>query len=309
MDIAPFTVATVQTSPVFLDPVATVDKACALIAEAARAGAKLVAFPEAFVAGYPDWVWVLPPGTRKPELDAMNRRLHAAAVTVPDAHTERLCKAAKAAKVHVSICIHERNSEASGASLFNTLLLIDDGGRVLGRHRKLVPTGAERLVWARGDGRSLRGYESPVGRLGGLLCWENFMPLARQALYEQGVQLHLAPTWDSSPGWLVSMQHIAKEGGMFVVSSCMALRMDELPDDLPFKDLYPQDREWVNKGNSCIVDPKGRIIAGPLCEEQGILYAEIDLGLIAEWKWMFDAAGHYARRDVFEFRTPLTPKD
>ena len=301
METAPVTVAVVQTSPVFLDPVATVDKACALIAEAAAAGARLVVFPEAFVAGYPDWVWVLPPGAKKPLLDKMNRALVGASVSVPDTHTDRLCRAAKAAKVYVAIGVHERNSEASGASLFNTLLFIDDQGRLLGKHRKLMPTGAERMVWAQGDGSSLRAYDTSIGRLGGLLCWENYMPLARQALYERGVQIHVAPTWDSSPGWSISMQHIAKEGGMFVLSCCQAVRMDEIPDALPFKEFYPAGREWVNKGNSCIIDPKGNIIAGPLCEEQGILYAEIDLGLIDEWKWMFDAAGHYARRDVFHF--------
>jgi nitrilase len=301
MEKPAFTVALVQDSPVFLDPVATVDKACKLITEAAKVGASLILFPEAFVAGYPDWVWLLPPGTKKPLLDEMNRSLLATAVSLPDTHTDRLRKAAKAAKIQVAIGVHERNSEASGASLYNTLLFIDERGELMGKHRKLMPTGAERLVWAQGDGSTLSAYDTGLGRIGGLICWENYMPLARQALYQQGVQLHLAPTWDSSPGWQVSMQHIAKEGGMFVLSCCMALRVDEIPDRYAFKSLYPEGREWVNKGNSCVVDPKGNIIAGPLCEEQGIIYAEIDLGLIGEWKWMFDAAGHYARPDLFRF--------
>jgi nitrilase len=301
---APFTVAVVQAAPVFLDLPASLDRACALIAEAAGAGARLVLFPEAYLPGYPDWVWVAPPGSQKPIHNAMNRALMANAVTVPDANTRQLCQAARKAKVIVAMGLHERNTEASGASLYNTLLVIDARGEIIARHRKLMPTGGERLVWAQGDGSSLRVQETDLGRLGGLICWENFMPLARQALYNQGEQIHLAPTWDSSDGWRGSMQHIAREGGMFVLSCCMALRMDELPDSLPFKALYPEDKTWVNRGGSCIVDPLGKIIAGPLLEAQGILTAELDLGLIAEWKWMFDAAGHYARPDVFRFSVP-----
>ena len=301
---APFTVAVVQAASVFLDLPASVEKACALIAEAAAGGARLILFPEAFLPGYPDWVWVAPPGTQKPIHNAMNRALRENAVTVPDGNTQRLCQAARKAKVMVAMGLHERNTEASGASLYNTLLLIDARGEIIARHRKLMPTGGERLVWAQGDGSSLRVHDTPLGRVGGLICWENFMPLARQALYNQGEQIHLAPTWDSSDGWRGSMQHIAREGGMFVLSSCMALRMDELPDSLPFKALYPEGKTWVNRGGSCIVDPLGKIIAGPLMEAQGILTAELDLGLIAEWKWMFDAAGHYARPDVFRFSVP-----
>lgn len=301
---APFTVAAVQAAPVFLDLPASVDKACALIAEAAAGGARLVLFPEAFLPGYPDWVWVAPPGTQKPVHDAMNRALRESAVTIPDANTRRLCQAARKAKVMVAMGLHERNTEASGASLYNTLLVVDAAGEIIGRHRKLMPTGGERLVWGQGDGSTLRVVDTPLGRVGGLICWENFMPLARQALYNQGEQLHLAPTWDSSDGWRISMRHIAREGGMFVVSCCMALRMDELPDDLPFKGLYPVGKTWVNKGGSCIVDPLGRFIAEPLLEAEGIVTAEIDLGLIAEWKWLFDAAGHYARPDVFRFSVP-----
>ncbi len=302
MSTAHFKVAAVQASPVFLDQKATVDKACELIAEAAREGARLVVFPEAFVAGYPDWVWVVPPGSQKAILDEMGGLLMESAVSIPDKTTQRLCRAAKAAKIHVAIGVHERNTEASHGSLYNTLLLIDENGELMGKHRKLIPTGAERMVWAQGDGSTLRVHETSLGRLGGLLCWENYMPLARQALYAKGVQLHLAPTWDSSEGWLLSMQHIAKEGGMFVINCCMALRMDEIPDRFPFKSLYPPEKDWINRGNSCVVDPMGKIIAGPLSQEQATLYAEIDLAQISTWKRMFDAAGHYARPDVFEFR-------
>jgi nitrilase len=246
-------------------------------------------------------VWVVPPGAKKPLLDEMNATLLANSVSIPDDTTGRLCRAAKKSKIHVTIGVHERNTEASGGSLYNTLLFIDADGNVMGKHRKLMPTGAERLVWAQGDGSTLDVFDTPFGKLSGLLCWENFMPLARNAVYAKGAQIHVAPTWDSSDGWLVTMQHIAKEGGMFVISCCMAIHIDEIPDRYEFKSLYPKGKEWVNKGNSCIVNPKGQIIAGPLSEKQDILYADIDLREIAEWKWLFDVSGHYARPDVFKF--------
>jgi nitrilase len=299
MGSSPFTVAAVQASSVFLDTQATTDKACTLIAEAAKAGARLVVFPEAFISAYPDWVWLVPPATKRPLLNEMNRLLLESAVTIPDATTGQLCRAARSAKAHVAIGVHERNTEASGSSLYNTLLYIDDKGEVMGKHRKLMPTGAERLVWAQGDGSTLEAYDTPFGKLGGLLCWENFMPLARYAMYAMGVQVYVAPTWDASDGWLVTMRHIAKEGGMFVVGCCQSIHVDEIPDRFEYKTLYPKGKEWVNRGNSCIVNPKGEFIAGPLAERQEILYAEIDLSQIAEWKWLFDATGHYARPDVF----------
>jgi nitrilase len=307
MNPAPFTVAAVQASPVFLDTKATTEKACELIAEAAKAGARLVVFPETFIPCYPDWVWVTPPGAKGAILSEMNAALLDHSVTIPGETTRRLCRAAKAAKVHVAIGVNERNVEASGGSVYNTLLYLDERGEVMGRHRKLMPTAAERLSWAQGDGSTLKVYDTPFGKLGGLICWENFMPLARMALYSLGVQVYVAPTWDSSDSWLVSMQHIAKEGGMFVVGCCQAIRMDEIPDRYEFKSLYPEGREWVNRGNSCVVGPKGQLIAGPIAEKQEILYAEIDLGQIGEWKWKFDPAGHYARPDVFRFAVNRSP--
>lgn len=307
MSKARFTVAAVQASPVFLDPKATAEKACDLIAESARAGARLVVFPEAFIPAYPDWTWVVPPGTKRAILDEMNTLLIENSVTIPDDTTRLLCRAAKSSKVHVAIGVQERNAEASGSTLYNTLLYIDDKGEVLGKHRKLMPTAAERLVWGQGDGSTLNVYDTPFGKLSGLLCWENFMPLARNAMYAMGAQIHVAPTWDSSDGWLVTMQHIAKEGGMFVVGCCQAIRIDEIPDRFEFKSLYPEGKEWINRGNSCVVNPRGEIIAGPIPESQEILYAEIDLGQIAKWKWLFDATGHYARPDVFKFGVNRSP--
>jgi nitrilase len=296
----PILVAAVQAAPVFLDKKKTVEKACALIAEAARNGAQLVVFPETFISGYPDWVWVVPNSNRA-VLDELYYLLIENAVTIPDAATRLLCQAAKAAGINVVMGIHERNAEASGASLYNTLLYINTKGEILGRHRKLIPTGGERLIWAGGDGTTMKAFQTTVGKMGGLICWENYMPLARQAMYEQGVQIHVAPTWDSSENWLQSLRHIAREGGMFVIGCCTALRMSDIPDRYEFKKFYPEGKDWINPGNSCIIDPKGNYLAGPVKASEEILYAEIDYRLIAAAKRMFDAAGHYARPDVFNF--------
>ncbi|MEN8243004.1 MAG: carbon-nitrogen hydrolase family protein [Chloroflexota bacterium] len=295
-----FKVAAAQHAPVFLDREASVQKACDLILEAGRQDAKLVVFPEAFISGYPDWVWLVPNGNSG-MLDELYQRLVANAVSIPDGSTRQLCEAAKEAGVYVAIGVHEKNTEASGATLFNTLLYLDDQGTIIGKHRKLMPTGGERLVWGQGDGSTLPVFETSFGKLGGLLCWENYMPLARQAMYLGGAQVYAAPTWDSSEQWLLSMQHIAREGGMFVINVCQALKMDDIPDDYVFKKLYSGDREWINSGNSCIIGPRGDIIAGPLTEKQELLYAEIDIGQIPAAKRMFDVTGHYSRPDVFKF--------
>ena len=278
-----------------------VDKACKVIAEAGKNGAELIVFPEVFVAGYPDWVWLVP-NHKGAMLNELYRQLVESAISVPDQSTDQLCKAAKDSGVNVVIGMHERNTEKSNSSLFNSLLFIDAEGMILGTHRKLIPTGGERLVWSRGDGSSLTSYDTSAGKIAGLICWENFMPLARNAIYERGAQILAAPTWDKSPNWLQTMQHVAREGGLFVLSSCMALKMDDIPDQYEFKGLYPTDREWINVGNSCIIAPNGQILAGPLEAEEGILYADIDFHQILSAKRMFDVCGHYARPDVFKFK-------
>lgn len=199
------------------------------------------------------------------------------------------------------IGVNERNQEASNASLYNTLLYIDASGTILGKHRKLIPTAGERTVWSQGDGNTLDAYNTPFGVLGGLTCWENYMPLARQVMYDQGTQIYVAPTWDSSDLWLATLRHIAKEGGMFVAGCCMPLHIKDIPDRFEFKKLYPEDTEWINPGRSCVIDPQGKIIAGPVEDREEIIYADIDLDLIIASKRMFDGAGHYARPDVFKF--------
>lgn len=291
-------VAAAQLTPVFLNKGKTVDKACKAIAEAGKNGAKLIVFPEAFISGYPDWVWLYPPHKSK-ELGDLFIRLVENAVSIPDNATDRLCKAAKAANINVAMGMSERNSETSNASLYNTILFIGDDGEILGKHRKLMPTNCERLIWAQGNGSTLKSYETSAGKVGGLICWENFMPLARNAIYESGAQILVSPTWDKGDNWLGSMQYIAREGGLFVISNCMTLHKDDLPEDL--KAIYPKDKKWISTGQSCIIDPSGKIIAGPLDSKEGILYADIDLQEIISAKRKFDVVGHYARPDVFNF--------
>jgi nitrilase len=303
-----FTAAAVQASPVFLDREATLDKAGALIAEAASAGARLIVFPEAFIPTYPDWIWALPPG----ELAVHNKLyadLLANSVDVPSDVTARLCAAARKAKAAVVMGINERNVAGSGTSLYNSLLYIDAAGDILGVHRKLVPTNAERLVWAPGDGSTLQAYDTPLGKVGGLICWENYMPLARYAMYAWGTEIYLAPTWDRGQSWTATLQHIAKEGRCYVVGCCIAMRKDDIPDRYDLKSrFYANAGEWINVGDSAIVAPGGEIVAGPARMKEEILYAEIDPVKIDESRYLFDVAGHYSRPDVFELTVHQEPR-
>jgi nitrilase len=303
----PFRIAAVQAAPVFLDLEATLAKACELVHRAADAGAKLVAFPEAFISGYPVWVWFIPSGKTHP-LRELYTRLHGSAVSIPGPEIERLCDAAASAGAALAVGVNERNSEASDSTLYNTLVYIGADGRLLGRHRKLVPTAGERLVWGRGDGSDLEVYSLPFARVGGLLCWENYMPLARYTLAAWGQQIHIAPTWDRGEPWISSMRHIAKEGRCFVIGVCQALHIDHVPDDLDFKSEYMGGMEgWVNPGLSVIVDPDGKLVAGPLEAEEGILYADVQPHQLVGPRWQLDAGGHYARPDVFELRFHRRP--
>ncbi len=303
-----FRIAAIQACPVYMDRDATIEKACSLIREAGESGAALAVFPEAFVSGYPVWVWFIPPGHTHPLREAYSE-LHANAITIPSESTDRLCEAARAAGVTVTIGVNERNSEASDSTLYNTLLYIGPDGKILGRHRKLIPTGGERLVWGMGDGSDLEVYQLPFGKLGGLLCWENYMPLARHTLCALGMQIHVAPTWDRGEPWLSTMRHAAKESRSFVIGCCTAMRKDEIPDRLSFKEKYMAEvGEWINPGESVIVDPDGTIVAGPAHQEETILYADVEPDQLVGPRWQLDIAGHYGRPDVFELRVNRSPK-
>jgi nitrilase len=312
-NLSPFKVAAVQAMPVFLNRSATIEKACDLIAAAGQEGARLVVFPEAFIPAYPDWVWAIPSG-EEGTLNELYAELLANAVAIPSEATEQLCRVARLANTYVAMGMNERNSEASGASLYNTMLFIDDQGQIMGKHRKLVPTAGERLVWAQGDGSTLRVYDTPLGKLGGLICWENYMPLARYAMYAWGTQIYIAATWDRGQPWLSTIRHIAKEGRVYVISCCIAMRKDDIPDRYAMKQKYytensPRADEWINIGDSAIVNPEGEFIAGPLRKQEGILYAEIDPRMVQGPKWMLDVAGHYARPDVFQLTVNTERRD
>jgi nitrilase len=296
---SPYLVAAVQATPVFLDRAATVEKACVLIAEAGRAGAKLAVFPEGFIPAYPLWAWFIPP-FRTHELRELYTELLDNSITVPGPEVDQLCRAAAAAGVTVVMGINERNAEASGTSLYNAMLFIGPDGTLLGCHRKLVPTVGERLVHAQGDGSTLAVHDLPIGRLSGLICWENYMPLARYALYAWGVQLYVAPTWDRGEPWISTLRHIAKEGRVYVISSCIPMRRDDIPDRYAFKGAWLPDVEWLNPGESTIIDPDGKFLVEPVRNREEILYAEVDPKNFKGPRFQLDVAGHYGRPDIFE---------
>jgi nitrilase len=303
-----FKIAAVQACPAFMDRDATVAKACRLIAEVGAAGGELAVFPEAFIPGYPLWVWFIPAGETRP-LREMYAELVANAVAVPGDATDHLCQAARQAGVAVAIGINEINAEASGTTVYNTLLYIGPDGTILGKHRKLIPTGGERLVWGMGDGSDLEVYDLPFGRVSGLICWENYMPLARYALAAWGTEIFVAPTWDRGEPWLSTMRHVAKEGRSYVIGCCTPIRKSDVPDRFAFKTSH-MDRapEWINPGDSVIVNPDGKVVAGPASQQETILYAELDRSLVTGPRWQLDIAGHYARPDVFELIVHRTPK-
>ncbi len=304
---AKFKVAAVQASPVFLNRDATVEKARALISSAASQGAQLVVFPESFIPGYPDWVWPVP-AAREKILNELYAEFLAQAVEVPGPVTNHLGEAARTSGVYLVMGVTERDIEASRSSLYNTLLFFRPDGALMGKHRKMVPTGAERMVWARGDGSTLEVYDTPLGRIGGLICWENYMPLARYAMYAWGTQIYVAATWDRGEPWLSTLRHIGKEGRVYVIGCSIALHRNDIPDRFEYKKkFYSESREWINVGDSAIVNPEGEFIAGPARMKEEILLAEVDPRMMRGPKWMLDVAGHYARPDVFELIVHRNP--
>jgi nitrilase len=293
-------IAIIQHAPAVLEREATLDKAVRLIAEAAAEGAHMVVFPEAFVPGYPAWVWRLRPGGDWDLSEKLHRRLLENAVDLAQDDLAKVRTAAAEAGVTVVMGINERDGTVGRSTLYNSLVVIGSDGEVLNHHRKLMPTNPERMVWGFGDASGLRAIDTPVGRIGALLCWESYMPLARFALYAQGIDIHIAPTYDSGEGWIGTLQHIAREGGCWVIGAGVALRNRDLPADFPDRDrLYPPDEDWINPGDSVVIAPGGEKVAGPLHQQQGILYAEFDADRAAIARRTFDVAGHYARPDVF----------
>jgi nitrilase len=297
-------VAVIQKAPAFLERTRTIAQAADAVREAAKGGAQLVVFPEAFIPGYPAWIWRLRPGGDM----ALSERLHGAlldnAVTVVSDQLAPLLEAARAHRMTVVCGVHERDGEYSRATLYNTVLTIGPDGDLLNRHRKLMPTNPERMVWGMGDASGLKSVDTPCGRVGALICWESYMPLVRYALYAQGVDIYVAPSYDSGERWIATLQHIAREAGCWVVGAGCAFRASDLPASMPGRDqLYPDRDEWVNPGGAAVVAPGGKLVAGPMTQELGILYADMDPALIASARRSLDVVGHYARPDLFQLRT------
>jgi len=286
-------VACVQAEPVVLDKAATIDKLEGLVAEAAGEGAKLALFPETFIPVYPSsrWVRFLAGGG---DAKTTFGRLARESVEVPGPDTERLGAIAREHSIRLAVGVNER----AGGTLYNALLVFGPDGTLDIHHRKLMPTNHERLVWGLGDGGGLEAVETELGRVGGLICWENLMPLARFALYQSGVEIYLAPTADDEETWQTSIQHIARESRSFVLSCCVFQRASGYPEDVQLAD----GDELVGRGGSAILAPDGTYLAGPLWDEEGILYAELDPQVLYEERQRFDAAGHYHRPDVLSLK-------
>jgi nitrilase len=302
-------IAIVQTSPVFLDKHKTIKLAVAKVEEAASNGAELVVFTEAFIPGYPTWIWRLRPGGDWNLSEELHQRLLTNAVKMESDDLDPLYEVARKHHVTVVCGIEERDSELSQTTLYNTVLIIGTDGTLLNRHRKLMPTNPERMVWGFGDASGLKVVDTPVGRIGTLLCWENFMPLARYALYAQGIEVYIAPTYDSGDGWIGTLQHIAREGCCWVVGCGNLMKGSDIPDDFPEKStLYPDSDEWVNPGDSIVIAPGGEIIAGPMREEAGILYCDIDREKVGIAKRVLDVTGHYSRPDIFKLHVNTKPQ-
>ena len=300
------TVAVVQAGSILFDPSACVDKAVRLIGEAAATGAKIVLFPEAFITGYPKGLnYGLVVGAR----DAVGReefRLYLdAAIEVPGSETERLGEAAAANGTYVVMGAIEREL----GTCYCTVLFFGPDGRFLGKHRKLMPTALERMIWGFGDGSTLTVVDSPYGRIGSVICWENYMPMLRMAMYSKNVALYCAPTADDRDTWLPSMQHIALEGRCFVLTACQFLRRKDIPETVRVS-LGDSPDAVLIRGGSAIITPLGKVLAGPHFEGETILTATLDLNDIGRGKFDFDVAGHYSRPDVFQLivnEAPASP--
>jgi nitrilase len=296
----PVTVACAQVEPVVLDRDATIEKLAGTAAEAAANGARIVVFPEAVVPAYPSSVWAKAlAGWAEDGAKEAFALLAREAVEVPGRAERRLGEIAREHELWLVTGVTERDPRRSG-TLYNTLLYHGPDGELALRHRKLVPTNHERLVWGPGDGSGLETVETPYGRLGGLICWENYMPLARFALYEAGVELYVASTADDSDAWQSTLVHIAREARAFVIAPSHFQRAAAYPEDFPLRRLL-EGQDVIGRGGSAILGPDGAYLAGPLWEEEGVLYAELDPARLDEERQRFDPVGHYHRPDVLGF--------
>ncbi|NEU32146.1 carbon-nitrogen hydrolase family protein [bacterium LRH843] len=300
-EVKQFKAAVVQAGAEVMDKEKGVRKTIQLIEEAGKNNAKIIVFPEAFIPAYPrgmSFGAVVGSRTDEGRKDFANYWNNS--VTVPGPETELIGKAVKKVGAYVIIGVIEKDNEYSEGTLYCTALFFGPNGELLGKHRKLKPTGSERLIWGEGDGSTLPVFDTPYGRIGSLICWENYMPLARAAMYAKGVQIYVAPTADHRDVWEASMRHIANEGKCFVLSCNQYLTKDMYPEEIASREDFAQLPNELTRGGSCIVDPHGNFLAEPVYGEEKILYAQIDLDKIAESRLDFDAVGHYARPDIFQ---------
>lgn len=296
--------AVVQDAPAAFALEPTMTKVAALVAKAATEGAQLVVFPEAFIGGYPKGVdFGARVGMRLPEGRQEFQRYWQGAIDVPGAETHQLGELARAHRLHLTIGVIERER----GTLYCTVLFFGDDGTLLGKHRKTMPTAMERLIWGFGDGSTLPVMTTPIGNIGAVICWENYMPQLRLAMYGQGIQLYCAPTVDDRDTWLPTMRHIALEGRCFVLSSCQFARRSDYPAD--YNPLQGNEPETVLiRGGSCIISPLGQVLAGPVFDRPTILTADLDLDEITRGQYDLDVVGHYARPDIFHLTVNTQPQ-
>lgn len=296
-----FKVAVVQAGSVIMDKEKGVGKTIKLLEEAGENQAKVIVFPEAFIPAYPRGMSF---GTVVGSRSKQGREDFAAywnnAITVPGPETEKIAKAVKKAGAYVVLGVIEKDNEGSQGTLYCTALFFGPDGDLLGKHRKLKPTGSERLIWGEGDGSTLPVFETPYGKIGSLICWENYMPLARAAMYNKGIQLYIAPTADARDTWLASMRHIAAEGRCFVLSCNQYVTKNMYPEHIKSREEFENLPDELSRGGSCIVNPLGEYIVEPVFGKETILYADLDLNEITEAQFDFDGMGHYSRPDIFQ---------
>jgi len=295
-------VAVIQAATCLFDTEATLAKLERLAGEAAGQGARLALFPEAFVGGYPKGMdFGARVGSRTEEGRDWFARYHASAIAVPGVETARIGAVARDHAMHLVVGVIERD----GGTLYCTVLFVGPDGALLGKHRKLMPTAMERIIWGQGDGSTLPVFDTPLGRVGAVICWENYMPLLRTAMYGQGIELYCAPTVDDRDTWALSMRHIAFEGRCFVLSAVQYMTRADAPGDCP---IAANTGDVLIRGGSIIAGPLGEILAGPVYDREAVLVADIDVALLARAKYDFDVVGHYARPDIFELTVDTAPK-
>lgn len=302
-------IAAVQESPVYWDLPGSLERATDIVERAAADGVNMLVFPEAWFPGYPEFAWFLAPSLDSAAIQAIYARLYRNAVDLSRDGLAPLRAAAREHGIVIVAGINERATEQSAGTLYNTAVTIDADGTILNVHRKCMPTNVERTVWGFGDGRGVRVVDTAVGRVGVLLCWENYMPLARAAIYAQNVEIYCAPTADGGDAWLASMQHIGRESSAWVIGVGPTMEDHDIPADYPARDkIAPGAGNWVEPGNGIICSPTGKIVAGPMRRQKGLLSADIDLEEVRTARQAFDVVGHYARPDIYRLTVDRSPR-